>query len=488
MVRTGGFFGSTGEIPWRAAGRRARWIGKKSTCLGWHHGAGLVRVVASTRVRMKYDPIDPQLFVENRARLAADLKPNSLAVFHSADLPWRSGDGSLRFIQNSDLFYLTGIDQEGTMLILCPGASDPARREMLFVRETSELISIWEGEKLTREQAASVSGVGNVQWNDQFMPTIRRVLPDADRVFLNYNEHPRSAAPHHTPDDRFREKLQTLYPGARFGRVAPLMHRLRQSKLEIEVALIRKACAITEAGFRRTVEFIEPGVKEYEIEAELAHEFIRRGSRGFAYEPIIASGAGACVLHYLDNDKECRDGDLLLMDVAAEYAGYNSDLTRTVPVNGRFTDRQRAVYQAVYRVFRACIDELIRPGIKIREDYQKQVAQLVEKELVDLGLLDAGEVAAERKDEEKKEEDRLYRKYFMHGVSHSLGIDVHDVAPPEAEFVENMVVTVEPGIYLRDEGLGIRLENDIVVRGSGNIDLMEAIPIQAGEIEDLMNR
>jgi Xaa-Pro aminopeptidase len=264
------------------------------------------------------------------------------------------------------------------------------------------------------------------------------------------------------------------------------MHRLRQAKTEIEVSLIRRACSITEAGFRRTLGFIRPGVREYEIEAELAHEFIRRGSRGFAYEPIIASGASACVLHYLDNDKECRDGDLVLLDVAAEYAGYNSDLTRTVPVNGRFTDRQRVLYEAVHRVFRACIDDLVRPGIKIREEYQKQVAQLVEKELVDLGVLDAKAVADERKDEEMKEENRLYRKYFMHGVSHSLGIDVHDVAPPEAVFVENMVVTVEPGIYLREEGLGVRLENDIVVRGSGNIDLMEGVPIEAAEIEELM--
>ncbi|MCB1066363.1 MAG: aminopeptidase P N-terminal domain-containing protein [Verrucomicrobiae bacterium] len=435
---------------------------------------------------MKYDPIDSRLFVENRKRLAAELPAGSLAILHSADIPWRCADGSTRFIQNSDLFYLTGADQEETMLILQPDAADPADREILFVKETSELIAIWEGQKLTKETASAVSGIENVQWNDGFESTVRRLVPRAKLLYLNQNEHARSASTAQTPDDRFRERIQLLFPDIRCERLAPILTRLRFVKSDIEIAQLQRACDITADGFARTLGFIRPGVKEYEIEAELLHEFARQGSRGFAYEPIIASGENNCVLHYLDNDKVCQDGDLLLMDVAAEYANYNADLTRTVPVNGKFSDRQRAVYDSVYRVFRACIDELIRPGVKIREEFHKQVARLVEDELIGLGLLNAAEVAEERKDETLPEEKRRYRKWFMHGVSHSLGIDVHDVTPPEAEFVEGMVVTVEPGIYLREEGFGIRLENDIVVGATGNLDLMADIPIEADEIEALM--
>ncbi len=435
---------------------------------------------------MKYDPIDPRLFIENRRRLAAALPPGSVAVLHSADIPWRSADGSTRFIQNSDLFYLTGVDQEESMLILQPDADDPARREILFVKETSEMIAIWEGQKLTKESATAVSGIENVQWNDRFESTVRRLVPRAERLFLNHNEHARSTSTAWTPDDRFRERIQRLHPTVRCERLAPLLTRLRMVKSAIEIDQLQRACDITADGFARTLRFIRPGVKEYEVEAELLHEFVRRGSRGFAYEPIIASGGDNCVLHYLDNDKTCRDGDLLLMDVAAEYAGYNADLTRTVPVNGKFSDRQRAVYEAVLRVFRACIDDLIRPGVKIREEFHNQVARLVEDELIGLGLIDGDAVAEERRDEDLPEEKRLYRKYFMHGVAHSLGLDVHDVTEPEATFLEDMVVTVEPGIYLREEGFGIRLENDIVVRAEGNLDLMAGIPIEPDEIEAMM--
>lgn len=435
---------------------------------------------------MKYAPIDPTLFVENRRRLAAELKPGSLAVVHSADIPWRCADGSTKFIQNSDLFYLTGIDQEESVLVLWPDAPDSALRERLFVRETSELIAIWEGAKLTKEAATAVSGIASVEWNDQLEPALRRALPKVERIYLNYNEHARSASIAVTPDDRFRARVQMLHPDLPCERLAPILTRLRMVKSDIEIALLQKACDITADGFARTLRFIRPGVKEYEIEAELLHEFVRQGSRGFAYEPIIASGVGACVLHYVTNDAECQDGQLVLMDVAAEYANYNADLTRTVPVNGRFTPRQRAVYDAVLRTVRLCIDELIRPGVKIREVFHKQVARHVEDELIALGLLDGAAVAEERKDEGKKEESRLYRKYFMHGVSHSLGIDVHDVSPPEVEFVEGMVVTVEPAIYLPEEGFGVRLENDIVVHASGNVDLMGHIPIEADEIEALM--
>lgn len=435
---------------------------------------------------MRYAPLDPRLFIENRRRLTEKLPPGSVAILHAADIPWRCADGSTRFIQNSDLFYLTGVDQEDTMLILHPDAPDPKDREILFIKETSELIAIWEGQKLTPESATAVSGIHEVRWNDRFDPAIRRLLPKTRHLFLNHNEHARSASTARTPDDRFRERIQRLYPAVRCERLAPLLTSLRMVKSEIEIAALQKACDITRDGFLRTLNSVRPGVMEYELEAELIHEFVRQGSRGFAYEPIIASGASSCVLHYLDNDQPCRDGDLVLMDVAAEYANYNADLTRTVPVNGRFSLRQRAVYDAVHRIVRACIDDLIRPGVKIREAYQKQVARLVEDELIALGLLNAGEVAEEREDEELPEEKRRYRKWFMHGVSHSLGIDVHDVTSPEAEFLEGMVVTVEPGIYLREEGFGVRLENNIVVRSGGNEDLMAHLPIAADEIESLM--
>lgn len=436
---------------------------------------------------MKYRAIDSELFTSNRKRLSSRLPRNAFAIFHSAEIPWRCADGSMRFIQNSDLFYLTGADQEETVLVLCPGHADESMREILFVRETSELITIWEGHKLTREQATEVSGIANVKWTTEFDSVLRRLARDFDTIYLNYNEHGRSAAPiGYSRDDRFRERCQALHPNHRYERLAPHLHELRAVKSEIEIDLIRTACDITAEGFERTLAFVEPGVMEYEIEAELLHEFVRRGSRGFAYEPIIASGANACILHYLTNDQRCEDGDLLLMDVAAEYANYNSDLTRTIPVNGRFTPRQRDVYDALLRIFRLCIDELAVPGKPIREVYQKEAARAVEEELIGLGLIEKEVVAKEREDEDLPEEERAYRKYFMHGVSHSLGIDVHDVTPVEPVFLENMCITVEPGIYLPEEGFGVRLENDIIVREAGNLDLMADIPIEADEIEERM--
>lgn len=438
---------------------------------------------------MKYCDIPSALFEKNRQNLVAALPETAIAVVHAAEVPWRSADGSTRFIQNSDLFYLTGVDQEETVLVLCPGHFDPKMREILFVRETSELIAIWEGHKLTKEEATAVSGISTVFWTDDFEPILRRLTRSFETIFLSHNEHGRSAAPvNYYREDRFRLWCQDRYPHHRYERLAPLLHRLRVEKSEPEIELIQKACEITSDGFSRVLRFVKPGVKEYEIEAEFLHEFIRQGSRGFAYEPIIASGGNANVLHYLSNDQTCEEGDLLLMDVAAEYANYNSDLTRTIPVSGRFSPRQRAVYDALLRVFRLCIDEFLVPGKKIREEYHREVARAMEEELIALDLLDAKVVAAEQKNEELAEEKRAYRKYFMHGVSHSLGIDVHDVTPTEGVFVENMCVTVEPGIYLPEEGFGIRLENDVIVRASGNLDLMADIPIEADEIEALMTK
>jgi len=438
---------------------------------------------------MKYLEIPSDLFTKNRERLSRVLPASAIAVLHSADIPWRSADGSMPFVQDSDLFYLTGIDQEETILLLCPGHPDAALREVLFVRETSELIAVWEGHKVTLEEATKISGIRNIKWTSEFDAVFRRMTRLTDTIFLNHNEHARSGAPiNFTLDDRFRRLCQDKYPTHRYERLAPLLHRLRIEKSPQEIALTQTACDITAKGFVRILGFVRPGVLEYEIEAELLHEFVRHGSRGFAYQPIIASGGNANVLHYITNDQVCRDGDLILLDVAAEYANYNSDLTRTIPVNGRYTPRQRAVYEAVLRILRLCIDELIVPGKHMKKEFHPEMARALEEELIALDLIDADVVAAERNEEGLAEEKRAYRKYMMHGVSHSLGLDVHDVTPADSLFVENMIVTVEPGIYLPDEGFGIRLENDIVVKQGGNIDLMASIPIEPDEIEALMAR
>jgi len=438
---------------------------------------------------MKYLEIPSDLFIYNRERLSRALPDSALAVLHSADIPWRSADGSMPFIQDSDLFYLTGIDQEETILLLCPGHPDAALREVLFVRETSELIAVWEGHKVNLEEATKLSGIRNVKWTSEFDAVFRRMTRLVSTIFLNHNEHARSGAPiNFTLDDRFRRICQDKYPTHRYERLAPLLHRLRIEKSPREIALTQAACDITAKGFVRILGFVRPGVLEYEIEAELLHEFVRHGSRGFAYQPIIASGNSANVLHYITNDQVCQDGDLILLDVAAEYANYNSDLTRTIPVNGKFTPRQRAVYEAVLRILRLCIDELIVPGKHMKKEFHPEMARALEDELITLGLIDADVVANERTQEGLAEEKRAYRKYMMHGVSHSMGLDVHDVTPADSLFVENMIVTVEPGIYLPEEGFGIRLENDILVKKSGNLDLMASIPIEPDEIEALMAR
>ncbi|RFC49548.1 MAG: Xaa-Pro aminopeptidase [Verrucomicrobia bacterium] len=439
---------------------------------------------------MRYEPFDAAFFTENRARLAARLPKGAIAIVHSHDLITTSADGTLPFRQNSDFFYLTGIEQEESVLILDPSAPEPGDRARLFLRETSDLIRIWEGDRLTREQAVVRSGAARVEWTQNFEPALRRLLRQRHTVYLNANEHPRSGAEFIGRDDRFRRQLQDWYPRHRYERLAPWLHELREIKRAPELAATREACRITSDGFRRLLRFVRPGVTEFEIEAELLHEFLRQRSRGFAYTPIIASGANACVLHYIENNAVCQDGELLLLDIAAEYARYNADLTRTIPVNGRFTPRQRAVYEAVLRVMRLCIRELLRPGIDLRKEYQPAVGRAVEQELIGLGLLDPAKVAEERaKDgtpDEVKEERRLYRKYFMHGTSHSLGLDVHDVQRRDRLVKEGMVFTVEPGIYVREEGLGVRLETEVVVGAHGNEDLMPDAPIEPDEIETLM--
>jgi Xaa-Pro aminopeptidase len=427
---------------------------------------------------VRHDPISPDFFVRNRENLRSQLKPGSIVILHSSDIYPTSADGTLPFKQNSDLFYLTGVDQEETTLVLMPDAIDPRDREILFVKETSEHIAIWEGDKLTKEQARSATGIERVEWSSAFEGFLHRLVPQADHIYLGTNEHLRASVVVETRNARFIQDCQARYPLHRYERLAPLLHRQRIIKDREEIRFIQRACDITGAGFRRVLEFLKPGVGEWEIEAELLHEFVRSRSRGFAYSPIIGSGKNACVLHYLENHSVCEDGQMVLMDVAAEYGGWASDLTRTVPVNGKFSPRQRQVYDAVLRVYRSA-NEILRPG-NSPLDYQKQVLELMERELVHLGLFSSKDAAAQGPDKP------LVKKYFMHGTSHHLGLDVHDVCPPHEPFAEGMVFTIEPGIYIREEGLGVRLENDVLIDKKLNIDLMSKIPIEAEEIEEIM--
>jgi Xaa-Pro aminopeptidase len=427
---------------------------------------------------MRYDPADSELFVHNRSRLSAMLKPGSVGILDSNDLMPTNADGTLPWRQNSDLYYLSGIDQEESTLLLFPDADDALDREILFIKETSEHIAIWEGEKLSKQRATELSGISNIQWNCQFDLVLERLTKQAEHIYLNANEHPRADMTVQTRDVRLLKKCQQDYPAHQFERLAPLMHQLRIIKHSAEISMIQKACDITEIGFRRALNFIRPGVGEWEIEAEFIHEFIKQQSTGFAYTPIIASGKNSCILHYIKNNQRCKDGELLLMDVAAEYANWNSDMTRTVPVNGKFTERQRAVYDAVLRVLRKCND-ILRPGLTPK-DYQNQTINFVESELIELGLIDEAE--AKQQDSSKP----LVKKYFMHSTSHHLGLDVHDVCPPNEPYAAGMILTIEPGIYIPDEQIGIRLENNILIGETANLDLMANIPIEADDIEALM--
>lgn len=429
---------------------------------------------------MKYTPIKNKLFIENRKKFVKEMKEGSLAVFNSNDIMPTNADGTMGFKQNSDLFWLCGIDQEETILVIYPDSKTKLYKEVLFVRETNEHIAVWEGAKLTKQQATETSGIGTVYWTSQFKQIFQGLMAECEHVYLNTNEHTRAVIEVETRDTRFNNWCKEVYPLHKYIRVAPIMHKLRAIKSKEEIALMQEACDITEKGFRRILNFVKPGVWEYEIEAEFAHEFLRNRSRGFAYGPIVASGKDSCVLHYVDNNKQCKAGDVLLLDVAAEYANYASDLTRTIPVSGKFTKRQRNVYDAVLRVMRAAT-KMLKVGNNLT-DYQEAVGKLMEEELIKLRLLKLSEV---RKQDPNKP---LYKKYFMHGTSHFLGLDVHDVGDKNRKFEEGMVFTCEPGIYIPQESLGVRIENDILITKAGPIDLMKNIPIEAQEIEELMNK
>jgi Xaa-Pro aminopeptidase len=432
----------------------------------------------SALLDMRHEPIDPQFFVRNRERLLEKLKPNSLVVIHANDIFPTNADGTMTFRQNNDLFYLTGVDQEETVLILSPDAALEEDRALLFVRETSEQISIWEGDKLTKEQATEVSGMKNIQWTDAFEPAFRRLALQVENIYLHTNEYVAAAEIVETRNRRFIRRCQELYPLHNYERVAAPLQELRMVKAPEEIKFLQRAIDITEAGFRRVLKFLKPGVGEWELEAEYLHEFVRNKSRGFSYSPIIGSGRNACALHYLDNDDICEEGEMVLMDVGAEYGNWNADMTRTVPVNGKFSPRQKDVYEAVLRVMWGA-NGILRPGLTPSE-YQKQVLEIMEKELIGLGLIDAEE--AKKQDKSKK----LVKKYFMHGTSHHLGLDVHDVNPANAPYAVGQVLTIEPGIYIPEENLGVRIENDVIIGETDNIDMFANFPTTVEEIEASM--
>ncbi len=428
---------------------------------------------------MRHAPIPAKLFVENREKLKKALPPHALAVVNANDILPTNADGTLLMHPNSDLFYLTGIEQEESILLLAPNAFNEKQREILFLREPNEHLTVWEGHKLSKEEAQKISGIAQVRWLSEFRTIFHQLMGEAEHVYLNRNEHARAAHEVETRDDRFVRDCQARYPLHQYQRLARILHPLRLAKADAEQELLRRACAITRAGFLRVLRVVKPGINEAEVEAEFAREFIRRHG-WFAYNPIIAAGANSCILHYNENDKTCRRGDVLLLDVAASYGNYNADLTRTIPVSGRFTRRQRRVYDAVLRVLRALTKAAV-PG-KLHRDWQKEADALMTEELLALGLL-------KPRDVKKQDPDKpACKKYFNHGLGHPLGLDVHDVGPLCQPFAAGWVLTVEPGIYLPDEGFGVRLENDIVITDEGAVDLMADIPIEAEEIESLMQR
>ncbi|MFA9210486.1 MAG: aminopeptidase P N-terminal domain-containing protein [Moraxellaceae bacterium] len=429
---------------------------------------------------MKYHQIPAALFIENRKKFTAQMTKNTLAIFNSNDIYPISADSTIPFQQHRDIFYLSGVDQEESILVLFPTASNPAHKEILFLKETNDHIAVWEGAKLNKEQAFDATGIKTVYWLQQFDTILKQLMAEASGVYINTNEHLRADTTVQTREDRFVLKLKNDYPAHQVYKSAPILHAIRSVKEKIELDLLQTACNITEKGIRRLLPFIKHGVWEYEIEAELAHEFLRNRSKGFAYTPIIASGKNACVLHYIENNAQCQDGELILLDVGAEYANYASDLTRCIPVNGRFSERQKAVYSSVLHVKKEA-QKLLVPGTMMAE-YHKEVGLLMQAELVKLGLIDQTDI---------KNQDPnwpAYKKYFMHGTSHFLGLDTHDVGLWNVPIQENMVFTCEPGIYIPEEGLGIRIEDDIVIQATGEpFNLMGNIPIEIDEIETLMH-
>jgi Xaa-Pro aminopeptidase len=429
---------------------------------------------------MKYLLIDKELFIQNRERFKKEMKQNSLAIFNSSDEMPRNGDQDYPFRQSSDFFYLTGIDQAKSILFIFPDCPLEKYREALFLEETNDHIAVWYGKKYSKEEATTVSGIKNVFWLDSFETALKEVMAACEYVYLNANENPRYSNPVPYRDIRFNHDLKKKFPAHKYERSNPIVSRLRMVKSKIEIDLLKEAIDITDKAFRRLLSFVKPGVMEYEVEAEITHEFIRNRANGHAYYPIVASGKGACVLHYIENNKECKDGDLLLLDFGAEYANYAADLTRTIPVNGKFSPRQKEVYNACLRVMKAAIKILV-PGTTI-DAYHAEVCKVMDKELIALGLYTEEDV--KNHDPAKP----MFFKYYMHGTSHYIGLDVHDVGTKQDIIKPGMFFSCEPGIYIQEEGIGIRIENDILITEKGNIDLMANIPVEVEEIEKLMKK
>ena len=429
---------------------------------------------------MKYESIDSKLFIKNRLNFSKKMKENGIAFFNSNDIYPVSADSTLPFEQHRDIFYLSGIDQEESVLVLCPNSINPKHREILFLKETNDHIAVWEGPKINKKQAYELSGVKSVYWLNDLENIIEELMVNCNNIYINENEHYRAKVETETREARFSKWLLNKYPKQNKQRSNPILQRLRSVKDPIETRLIQHACNITNKGFRRILNFVKPGVWEYEIEAEFIHEFLINKSKKFAYTPIIASGNNANILHYIENNMQCKNGDLILLDVGAEYANNSSDMTRTIPVNGRFNERQKAVYNSVLKVKKEAT-KLLVPGTDWAE-YHTEVGKLMTSELIDLKLLDKSDIQQQSKDKP------AYKKYFMHGTSHHMGLDTHDYGLLEEPMEENMVFTVEPGIYLPTEGFGIRLEDDVIIQKTGEpINMMRDIPIEIDEIENLMN-
>ena len=428
---------------------------------------------------MKYLTINEHLFINNRKNFVSRIKPSSIAIFNSNDEFPRSGDQTFVFKQNADFFYLTGIDQEQSILVLFPDCPNSAYKEVLFLRQTNEHIAVWEGHKYTKEEARKASGIESVYWLSEYNAVLHSIINYADNIYINTNENDRFSFEVPYRDLRILDDLRAKYPLHHYERSAPIMRDLRVIKSDTEIELTKIACGITRDAFIRTLKFVKPGVTEYEIEAEVTHEFLRQRATGHAYTPIIASGKNAIVLHYIENNQVCNDGDIILFDFGAEYANYNADMSRSIPVNGRFTKRQRDVYDAVLRVMREAT-KLIVAGA-VWNDYHDEVGKIMTGELIGLGLLDKHDV--------EKQDPKMpaYKKYFMHGTSHHLGLDVHDFASRYKPFEVGNILTCEPGIYIPQESLGIRIENNILITKGGNTDLMADIPVEANEIESIMN-
>ena len=428
---------------------------------------------------MKYDPITNSLFIKNRQNFTNKLDKNSVAFFNSNDIYPISADSVLPFEQHRDIFYLSGIDQEESVLVLYPDSINPDYREIIFLKETNEHIIHWEGEKLTKSEASKISGIKSIYWLGEFDKILNDILKEVDHVYINTNEHYRQKVETQTREDRFIEKLKK-FGGLNFKKSNPILQYQRSVKDEIELALIKQACEITKKGFEKVLRFVKPGVWEYEIEAEFSHEFLKNRSKRFAYTPIIASGKNSNYLHYIKNNKQCQNGEIILMDVGAEYANYSSDMTRTIPVNVRFSERQKVVYNAVLNVKNEAT-KLLRPGI-LWKDYHLEVGKIMTSELLKIKLLDKSDI------QNQTDKNPAYKKYFSHGTSHHIGLDTHDYCDLEIPFERNNVLTVEPGIYIMDEGFGIRLEDDVVINSSGDpTNLMDNIPIEVDEVETIMN-